>query len=207
MPSRPRKSALASSSCEDSTQCGVPRSSSAWTSRRLNASTDRFAISTLSCDIGYSRQPHGFEGCCVVEVPLLPNDLALSEAVDARGIEVGLDAAGPAANVPVVARDHFVVNLKQLPENNLVVALPRLPQPFKPAPDGRASVERPRLHPRRVRYEFGVVVKLVNQGVEVSAVPGVKAPAHHVKVILGHRSRSIRHCHRACGLGAGVRPP
>jgi hypothetical protein len=41
----------------------------------------------------------------MVEVPLLPNDLALLDVVDARGVEVHLNAAGSSANLPDEAGD------------------------------------------------------------------------------------------------------
>src|SRR5205823_1184791 len=67
------------------------------------------------------RNANRFEGLSVVEVPLLPNDLALLEVVDAGGIEARLDAAGSTTNVPVQARYDLVASLEQLPENDLVV--------------------------------------------------------------------------------------
>src|SRR6202023_1938559 len=43
----------------------------------------------------------------MVEVPLLPNDIALLEGVDACGVEVHLNAAGSSANLPDEAGDNF----------------------------------------------------------------------------------------------------
>ena len=47
------------------------------------------------------------------------------------------------------------------------------------------------LHPRGVRYEFGVGVIQVGEGVKVGPVPGVEPPSRDVKVLLRHRPRSI----------------
>jgi hypothetical protein len=51
----------------------------------------------------------------VIEVPPLPNDLALLEVVDAGGVEARLDATSSAANLPVEVHDDLVTVLRRCP--------------------------------------------------------------------------------------------
>src|SRR5205823_2089314 len=62
-----------------------------------------------------------------------------------------------------------------------------------------------------VRYDFGVRVKQLCEGVEVGAVPGIKPSANHAEVILRHRlppfgSEALGGCARLVDVGVIGQP-
>jgi hypothetical protein len=59
------------------------------------------------------RQAGGFEGFGVIEEPLLPDDPAPVDSVDARRVEHGVNAAGPTVNLPVDTGDDLLAYFEQ----------------------------------------------------------------------------------------------
>jgi hypothetical protein len=113
-------------------------------------------------------------GLRLVEVPLLPDDLAALDRVEAGGVETRVDPAGTTADLPVNSGDHRISNFVELREDGLVRLVPSLPETLKPLPDRCSPLERSGRHPRRVRDHLLVGIEQVGEGVDVCAVPGVE---------------------------------